>query len=38
MAFNLKKNQPYYDIKNQYININFRYTQPYKNSIAYAST
>ena len=33
-----EKNQPYYDIKNQYININFRYTQPLKGARAYAST
>ena len=33
-----EKNQPYYDIKNQYININFRYTQPLKDARAYAFT
>jgi len=35
----LKENQPYYDIKNKYINIHLRYSQQYQSSVlAYAYT
>lgn len=35
----LEENQPYYDIKNKYINIHLRYSQLYSNSVlAYATT
>ena len=33
-----EKNQPYYDFRNQYININFRFTQERKGAQAYAYT